>query len=699
MINFEELIFNYPETRSTDHSFVGIKMVNGKLNLFLPKGFKMADLTDDYQTKKELYFSFYKILKKFGRILKERSLKIKNPHKYEQEKYKNLGGDRDGAIERSFEISENTSSFNTENSSVNSADVIFYPKLFFIDRLLAEYDELKIISLSSRLVRSIDVNANDIHKYLHCATFLKNGAAYISSIATLKKYIQFTSNDIVTMYCYLVSEVKEQLGEIFSDEVKALSRQFKEKYIGNRHTLFCTYFDDILVGSLKSILELIHQNTAIKEKDYWDFYNAIDFFLYDNYRNECDNGIVWGFKNFNDVWESMCNTYLIENHRSDILYVDEISPIMPDLHKSIEQNQIRLHTKDINNLRPDAIIFSYTKEVRVEILKNICKNKISEIGNLVCYPRYSDGNSYSCLQEKDGFKINSCWNNFNHAICGEFKFEHHVSTQIFTSSDDLKNSLNIDIEFQVQSIEQKELIPQLEKFKRDNRRIIKEPIPSNVMSFWKVNTEKNNLIFHLCSMYFLNHVFWVALERGDINFNNFKIDHPDSQFYNAFYRRISQNNIKWIGRRDESFSNVELSEQYMDFCNSLEVLMESKILSSKIQIKNVVNIIDAKYEQINSYNMSKTKNNTSGKLSKDITMQLQYKKIVSEKVTKISEENTNYIVNNIFWLPFYHNNDKKLEIKCDVKRFAIGNEKIEIQVKLINFKTLAEHYTKDIHST
>ena len=277
MINFEDLIFNYPETIST-YSFVGIEMVNGELNLFLPKGFEKADLTDDYQTKKELYFLFYKILKKFGRILKARNIEIKNSHKYEQDKYKNLRGDRDGTIDRSFEISESTSSFNPENSSVDSANIIFYPKLFFIDRLLAEYDELKILSLSSRLVRSSDVNINDIHKYLHCATFLNNGAAYISSTTTLKKYIQFTSNDIVTMYCYLVAEVKEELGEIFSDEVKALSRQFKEKYIGNRHTLFGSYFDDILVGSLKSILEIIHQNTAIKRKRLLGFLQCNRFF-------------------------------------------------------------------------------------------------------------------------------------------------------------------------------------------------------------------------------------------------------------------------------------------------------------------------------------------------------------------------------------------------------------------------------------
>ena len=365
----------------------------------------------------------------------------------------------------------------------------------------------------------------------------------------------------------------------------------------------------------------------------------------------------------------MCNTYLIETYRSDILYVDEISPIMPDLHESTKQNQIRLHSQDdLNNLRPDAVLFSYSRDVKIEILKNICEDKISEIGNIVYNPKYS--NRPSCTKESDGYKIDYLWNNFDFHICGEFKFENHTITQIFTLSDSIENYLNIEMYLKFKEFHQREeTVANIEKTKENHKQILKEQIGGDAMSFWKVNVDPNNLIVHLCAMYFLRHVFWVAFERGDVNF---KTSYPDPKFHSAFYRRISQDNTTWIGKREESYSDIELSEYYIDFCNFLESLIKNKIPSLHSTKKDTIDIVDAKYEYTDNYDILNVKINNSEKLRKDITRQLDYKQLISEKAAKISDTNTNYAVSNIFWTPSFNNNDKRLEIKCDIKKFPIG---------------------------
>ena len=73
---------------------------------------------------------------------------------------------------------------------------------------------------------------------------------------------------------------------------------------------------------MKDTLELIDHYTPIKDSDYWDFYEAIYNFLF----GELDNSIqgkVWGFSNFNTIWESMCLTYLVKTvNPTFILYLD-----------------------------------------------------------------------------------------------------------------------------------------------------------------------------------------------------------------------------------------------------------------------------------------------------------------------------------------------------------------------------------------
>jgi len=61
---------------------------------------------------------------------------------------------------------------------------------------------------------------------------------------------------------------------------------------------------------LRETLEDIDTKTAYKDDDYWHFFEAVEAFLYGE-RQEDNKGIYWGFSSFYDIWEDMCQTYVL----------------------------------------------------------------------------------------------------------------------------------------------------------------------------------------------------------------------------------------------------------------------------------------------------------------------------------------------------------------------------------------------------
>ncbi len=212
MLNFHDL---YPVVHEK-YSFVGIEKRDSQIQLCLPKGFQPSDF-NSYDSKRDLFFILYKILRQFKSICIDKQY---------------CKDDRDGVIQNGG--STQTIALPDIN---DDEGLILYSKLDSISAIIDLYDELKILSLAHRLGISEKVDYSKIHKYLHTCTYLDNGAAYIDVMTLPRRQVLYQSTDIVAMYCYILSEIKQQLQEEVSGEVKTLADDFSHRYMGASH--FC----------------------------------------------------------------------------------------------------------------------------------------------------------------------------------------------------------------------------------------------------------------------------------------------------------------------------------------------------------------------------------------------------------------------------------------------------------------------------
>ncbi|MDM3863007.1 MAG: hypothetical protein PT118_25005, partial [Aphanizomenon gracile PMC644.10] len=211
MINFAELEIKV-NTDKKKYSFVGIQKEGSKLIFHIPKGFSEDDI-NTFDKKRDLFFRLYRVLNVFKQICIEKGYLKKN----------NQANDRDGVLEV-----DTGSEITSDEDSKN----IFYSKLDVLASILDAYDELKILALVSRLGKSERIDYSKLHRYLNKAVFLNNGAIYIDAMNLPRKEIHFDSTDIVAMYCYILTEIKEQLKQQVNLEINSLAERFKEKYLG-----------------------------------------------------------------------------------------------------------------------------------------------------------------------------------------------------------------------------------------------------------------------------------------------------------------------------------------------------------------------------------------------------------------------------------------------------------------------------------
>lgn len=342
MINFNSLKLRVDDR----YSFVGIQKKDDELYFYLPKGFdeRLSEL-DTFVGKRDLFFLLYKILGTFKQICIERGY-IDNNDEFGTQ-------DRDGVI--------NSHRGSKIEDDAEDAENIFYSKLDIITHFLEAYEEPKILAIAYRLGRSNKFDVSQIHRYLHQAVYLPNHAAYVDEMLFPRRVMQFESTDIVTMYCYLFCEIKQQLGEVVNAEITALAERFRQHHFGNQDSLFDEQSYEQVLDILKDALETIDHNTPIKDVDYWQYYEVIKLFLYGNW-HQAKNGKIWGIKNFHSVWESMCLTNIVQ--RADpswLLYLDDryLSSRTVERAKSSAKLIDLSNAFQINgsSLKPDAIVF------------------------------------------------------------------------------------------------------------------------------------------------------------------------------------------------------------------------------------------------------------------------------------------------------------------------------------------------------
>lgn len=596
MINFSKLQVVIDEK----YSFVGIEKRGSQQIFCLPKGFALH-LFDTFNSKRDLFFLLYKILCQFKEICI-------------QKEYLPTAVDRDGVIQSSGSI-QTISLPDAEGEEEN----ILYSKLDALSAILNLYDEPKILSLAYRLGITEKIDYSKIHRFLHKAVYLNNGTAYIDTMTMPRQQVQYMSTDIVAMYCYILWEIKEQLDEEISSEMQALAEEFKHRYIGADYSLFHEEYYTETIEILKEVFQEIDHHTPLKDIDYWQFYDAIELFLYGEISQQ-EEGEIWGIKNFHSVWESMCLTYLVKNVNSEhILHLDTTyladNVVMQanSKHRTIDLTGV--FTINNRKLIPDAVIYS-------DPFTNIPK-----IEDFNLSP--SDFNDYS------------------------YRTRFSSDLNCFKESLKKKNFFRCKIAHEGQCRDNKHTFVELEKFykKQGDSLIINSQLPSNFYSYWEIELNKlDNEVLAL--MQRLNHVFYVALKNNVYTANS---------FYKFLVERFDVKHSKSPGKYNPFRDSLLLGYQYQftppaeleqsDTPEHEIVLVFEKFLQA---LSYCLKIIDIKYLDLDYFfeetNLKKLK-------ERSIRKQFVYEYLLQKHI-EINSNFNNLEIKSSFWLPSWQNRNQ-----------------------------------------
>jgi hypothetical protein len=371
------------------YSFVGLKRKENseRLEFWLPLGFD--DFNETFEKSKSFFFKMYRTFQ----VYRERKLRQLT----EEERTT----DRDGVFEF-----ENGFSFTNENNE----QVIFYGKLNALDKILEGYDELRISSLVKKFVRSSEIDYSRINKYMHQAIYLDDDVIYLDEMTIAKNTLQQESPPIVQLFCFIYSEIKKELEEQDSLPNKAyeLAETFKINYLQPVSSLFDedTFADTILI--LKGVFEDIDNKTPYKDEDFWHFYEAIEAFLFGE-RKDDNDGVYFGVNNFYDIWEDMCQNYVLSDpmYLSDILFADikgrlmtrkdlglspdfKITPFKMEINKGFKPRYLKpdlvlLNTENANRNLDGNFEISKINKLQYEnykvVFSDYFRNKFPEIYN------------------------------------------------------------------------------------------------------------------------------------------------------------------------------------------------------------------------------------------------------------------------------------------------------------------------------
>jgi hypothetical protein len=594
MINFHTLHVKVNEK----YSFVGIQKLHNQAVFFLPKGFIINSFAT-YDSKRDLFFLFYRVLSKFKNICYQKNYQKTDIHIRTQ--------DRDGVIRSSA----STQSIRLPDTTENE-EIILYSKLDFIDSILSVYDEPKILSLAYRLGRSEKTNYSKLHLYLHRAVYLDNGAVHIDNMASPRLEVHFESTDIIAMYCYILIEVKQQLNEEVSSELAVIAEKFQHKYIGAEYSLFNEEYSSQVVDILKDTLQLIDRNTPLKDADFWYFYDAIELFLHGEL-SKVNDGEIWGINNFHQVWESMCLTYIAKTVPPEyILYLDTrlISHDIVSLVNSKPKVVDLTNTFIMNGTQvfPDAVILDNGFNYFPQDERNIY--------TLGIYKSYNGTN----------------WNDY----CYETRFHYRL-----IGDDEYNIHCDLKIAYEGQ-ITYNHTFNELINFyrfygSRKSSLAIDSQLPKKFYSFWDIDT-KGYTSMHL--MYQLNHVFYVALassiftreEFTDFLFNKLDIKITNDNVFNTSLFRY------YTEKDDKRYIIIK---QFENFVKS--------VCSFKI--------IDVKYFNTDYIFDNSNRNKLK---ERSVRKQFVYEHLLSKHVSK-NDKYKELEIQSDFWLPSWRDDSQLLE--------------------------------------
>jgi len=284
MIEFDKI-----ECKISDSAFVGIKkdFSDGKYKFFLPKGFDENLFNENDNLKKELFYKLFELQKKY----------MENQTDYKKRE--------DG-------ISQNPKSGSIEEKE----KPIFHADLALFD-LINSIDDTEILGLNTKITKSDDIDYSQIDRYLDEALFAKNHAPIIIEVFKKNLTLEVYPTDIIGLYCYIYTEILNELNLENESYIKELAEEFKNKYLAPHASLFK---NDNVAEDCKDILEKIEKSSLILE-EFQKFYDAIYHFLYHRPSNQ-EDGIIAGIDNFYSIWEELCFNYVFNHFEKYIKFAD-----------------------------------------------------------------------------------------------------------------------------------------------------------------------------------------------------------------------------------------------------------------------------------------------------------------------------------------------------------------------------------------
>lgn len=340
----------------------------------------------DYGLKKQLFFKTYQTYRKF---IQEKIQAIENKKQ-----------NRSDEVLDQDTVTEDNTSYQFKNSQTN--ENLSYQKLVMFDSILNAYDELKIQSLQKKISKSENIDYSQIHKYLHNAVYLANGAIYIDTMDIPKHIVKDASTELIELFCYIYSEIMTELdSEPQNPLVLPLCNAFKEKRLFEESSLFAedTYEDTIAI--LKGVLDEIDQTTAYKDFDYWHFYDAVYNFLYSNNDGE------WAIDNFSFIWERMCLAFAKRHFNEQIRLYDDFGRIKSNItgNQFASYFTVGLNTSTDNimrYIRPDLVMEKFPFVLADDFLEKIYHVEVK--GSFIDIGKYQ-GYDYRQYGDIDNLKI------------------------------------------------------------------------------------------------------------------------------------------------------------------------------------------------------------------------------------------------------------------------------------------------------
>jgi hypothetical protein len=301
MFDFGKLIINrHTDPNESTNSFVGIRRnSDNQLEFSLPLGFESFP-ENNFNATKDLFFRMYKTFKKFENDRIESSVDKKPASKDNIEKIGNAYAFKDS----------------------DDNEIILYSKISLIENLLEAYRDLSLDTIDKNIGRTDQIDYHKIDEYLDKAIYLENDVVYIDEMNLERQVLHYKPNSLISLFCFIIRDLKKELDENVDSRIHELANIFIDRNLSSDQSLFKETTFQSTIATLKEILYDIDKTTAYKDDPYWQLFEAIESFLYDELEMDrtTKDGTFWGINNFFQIWEDMCNTYAF--YKLEIAYAD-----------------------------------------------------------------------------------------------------------------------------------------------------------------------------------------------------------------------------------------------------------------------------------------------------------------------------------------------------------------------------------------